>query len=41
MDRLKLNTDPLNALSVDGIKNKILKAVQSEESLSDNNQAIL
>jgi len=35
--RLKLNTDPINALSVDGMKNKILKAVKSEESLTEHN----
>ena len=41
MDRVKLNTDPINALSIDGMKSKILKAVKSEESLTEYNKEIL
>lgn len=41
MDRLKLNTDPINSLSIDGMKKLILKAVKSEESLAEHNKAIL
>ena len=41
MDRMKLNTDPINALSIDGMKSKILKAVKSEESLTEHNKEIL
>ena len=41
MERVKLNTDPINAISIDGMKNKILKAVKSEESLTEYNKEIL
>ena len=41
MDRLKLNTDPLNALSIDGMKSKILSTVKSEEIYNQNYEAIL
>lgn len=41
MDRQKLNTDPLNALSVEGMQRKILKAVESEESLQEHYESIL
>lgn len=41
MDKLKLNTDPINAFSIDGMRSKILKAIVSEESLGEHNQAIL
>ena len=40
-NRLKLNTEPLNALSIDGMKSKVLATVVSEEAYNSNYESIV